>query len=218
MRINKFVARAVGISRRQADNLIRQGRVKVDGMPVNLGKQISVQNQVTFDDKLIQLQKLIYLAMHKPVGYVCSRKRQGSSQTIYELLDKKYKQLKTVGRLDKNSSGLILLTNDGDFAQTMTHPKYNKVKVYLVKLKNPLSATDIKRLASGVELEDGLSVLDVSNTGSEYRVVMHEGRNRQIRRTFSAIGNQVKSLHRIQFGNYQLGRLGKGKTKIIKKP
>ena len=160
----------------------------------------------------------MYLAFNKPVGYVCSRRPQGSAPTLYDLLPQKYHHLKTVGRLDKDSSGLILLTNDGDFAFQLTHPKFRKSKVYEVNLDHPLEPLHQQMISDyGVELPDGLSKFKVIKTAlqTQYIVVLTEGRNRQIRRTFASLGYKVTRLHRTQFGKYELGNLKSGKCVII---
>lgn len=161
--------------------------------------------------------------MNKPVGYVCSRKRQGENPTIYELLPEKYQKLKTVGRLDKDSSGLILLTNDGDFAFKMTHPSFRKTKVYHVELNRDLEPLHQQMISEyGIKLEDGVSKLGLTRLDDEnsmsrkkFEVTMSEGRNRQIRRTFAALGYRVVKLHRIEFGNYALGSLKPGEIEEI---
>ena len=143
------------------------------------------------------------------------------SFTAIDIPYRKYRQLKTVGRLDKNSSGLILLTNDGDFAFKMTHPSFVKEKVYQVKLDKKLSADDKKIINdNGVELPDGISRLglkQINEDRKKWQVTMHEGRNRQIRRTFAALGYEVINLHRIRFGKYSLDELKSGEIKIVDK-
>lgn len=149
--------------------------------------------------------------LNKPAGYVCSRDGQGS-RTVYDLLPPEMRALKPVGRLDKDSSGLLLLTNDGDLANNLTHPRYNKEKTYVVELHEPLSEPDRRKIGQGVKLEDGISKLQIKNpAGKSFTVVMSEGRNRQIRRTFEALGYTVTKLHRTKFGPYALENLGPGK-------
>ena len=156
---------------------------------------------------------------NKPVGYVSSRRKQGETPTLYELLPEKYRELKTVGRLDKNSSGLILLTDDGDFAFRMTHPKFLKTKVYTVELDHALEPLHQQEIADfGIQLEDGISKLGLTRLNDErtrFEVLMTEGRNRQIRRTFAALGYVVVKLHRKSFGKYQLGELKPGEFREI---
>src|SRR5512146_1476309 len=210
MRINQYIARATGLSRRKADAIINQGRVTINGLDANLGSRVNEGDQVALDKRSVTpLTKTVTIMLHKPVGYVSSRRGQGS-RTIYELLPTEYRRLKPVGRLDKDSSGLLLLTDDGRLANRLTHPRYNKVKVYEVALDKPLTAADKKLLQRGVELEDGLSRLMIGDRGQHLTVSLSEGRNRQIRRTFAALGYTVHKLHRISFGEYLLGGLKEG--------
>ena len=211
-RLNKFVALSLGVSRRKADELIEKGKIIVDGQPARLGQQISEVNHVSFNGNSLKIQYKKIIALNKPVGYLCSRASQGGVPTIYKLLPKSLHHLKPVGRLDKDSSGLILLTNDGDFAHHMTHPSFYKIKRYLVTLDQPLHRQMINDF--GVQLPDGPSrlTLERQHEGDEHRwiVMMSEGRNRQIRRTFAALGYTVTKLHRTDFGNYTLGDIKRG--------
>mgnify|MGYP000927039259 FL=1 len=221
IRLNKFLAEKVGLSRREADNLIVDGKVLVNQRPAVLGARISETDEIMCDGKIISTKKpeYIYLMLNKPVGYVSSRKAQGEVPTLYELLPEKYQKLKTVGRLDKNSSGLILLTNDGDFAFKHTHPKFYKLKTYLVELDQTLAPLHQQEISDfGIHLEDGLSKLFLTKLDEDrlkWQVEMSEGRNRQIRRTFAALGYKVVKLHRIEFGHYQLGDLKTGEFKLV---
>ncbi|MDO4759438.1 MAG: pseudouridine synthase [Candidatus Saccharibacteria bacterium] len=221
VRLNKFLAERLGISRREADNLIVTGKIKLNGQKAVLGAHIDKNSKVCYNEKIVPfLVEFSYLLLHKPVGYVCSRKKQGEAETLYSLLPEQYQKLKTVGRLDKNSSGLIILTDDGDFAFRMTHPRFRKTKVYEVELDRELPPLHQQMIADfGIKLEDGVSKLGLERldaNGRRWKVVMSEGRNRQIRRTFAALGYQVKRLHRWSFGNYQLGNLQPGEFKSFK--
>ncbi|MBQ3261122.1 rRNA pseudouridine synthase [Candidatus Saccharibacteria bacterium] len=222
VRLNKFLAERLGISRREADDLIVDEKVKLDGAVASLGTRVNKNQVVTLGDEIIAFSNVYkYLLMHKPVGYVCSKKRQGDTPTIYELLPKEYASLKTVGRLDKDSSGLILFTNDGDFAYQMTHPKFTKTKVYNVELSRDLEPLHQQMISDfGIELPDGRSRLGLSrlraNDRKGFEVTMSEGRNRQIRRTFAALGYEVKKLHRVAFGKYSLGELKPGEFREVK--
>ena len=214
-RLNKFVALSLGVSRRKADELIEKGKIIVDGQPARLGQQISEVNHVSYNGNSLKIQDKKIIALNKPVGYLCSRASQGGVPTIYELLPKSLHHLKPVGRLDKDSSGLILLTNDGDFAHQMTHPSFYKMKRYLVTLDQPLQPLHRQMINDfGVKLPDGPSrlTLERQHDGDDRRwiVQMSEGRNRQIRRTFAALGYTVTKLHRTDFGSYSLGSLKKG--------
>ena len=264
MRLNKYLAHATGMSRREADNLMAAGRVRVNNAPVELGLQVEDSDIVTVDGKKVaQSAAHTYLLLNKPIGYLCSRRSQGGVPTIFELVPEEYRLLKPVGRLDKDSSGLILLTDDGDFAHRMTHPSFHKVKVYEVELDKPLEPLHQQMISDyGVNLEDGTSKFTVEkflpnerttsfsddsafpaergdtksqmepseseekDGGSEqapyggsgkeqYRITMHEGRNRQIRRTFTALGYTVTKLHRTSFGNYSLGDIKTGEHALV---
>ncbi len=219
-RLNKFLAERLGVSRREADDLIAAGKVTIDGKPAILGARLDFSNEVCYNGKIVPFEtNFLYVAMNKPVGYVCSRRAQGSAPTLYELLPAEYRKLKTVGRLDKDSSGLILLTNDGDFAFQMTHPSFHKEKVYEVTLDRPLAPLHQQMISDyGVMLDDGPSKFMVvkHDAPASYLAILSEGRNRQIRRTFAAFGYKVVALHRTQFGKYQLSGLKPGEYVIIK--
>lgn len=268
IRLNKYLAHATGISRREADVLIEQGRVGINGRTAELGGHISESDLLTVDGKPVTNKKpsYTYLLLNKPVGYVCSRKSQGGDPTIYRLLPPVYHPLKPVGRLDRDSSGILLLTNDGDFAHQMTHPSFHKTKTYEVRLDHELEPLHQQMISDyGIMLEDGVSKLMIEKMGEHehsaralggeaplrdsfpkqaegedsqrlsaressdensfsiekfrgggtsqtllYRIIMHEGRNRQIRRTFAALGYTVTQLHRTHFGSYSLGDLQPG--------
>ncbi len=219
-RLNKFLALHLGVSRRQADELIERGSVTVNDVRAILGARVASADIVAVDKKQVNTETdFIYLALHKPVGYVCSRRRQGDTPTVYELLPAEYQTLKTVGRLDRDSSGLILLTNDGDFAQRMTHPSYHKVKQYDVILDRPLEPLHQQMVSDfGISLEDGASQLILerqSDDRKSWKVTMSEGRNRQIRRTFTAVGYTVIELHRTHFGPYELADLREDEYKVV---
>lgn len=208
MRINVFVAQATGLSRRAADQAITEGRVTINGKQAVLGQAAAPGDQVTLDNRPVNpLGTNLTIMLNKPVGYVVSRDGQGSP-TIYDLLPTQYHRLKPIGRLDKDSSGLLLLTNDGQLANQLTHPRYDKTKIYEVELDKPLSTVDKSRIDQGVQLDDGISKLQINNVrGKSFTVTMTEGRNRQIRRTFAELGYTVAKLHRTYFGDYTLDGL-----------
>jgi len=219
MRINKYLAQATGMSRRAADTAIAEKRVKINGKPIVLGQAVEANDKVTLDDKLLTLDTSTQtILLNKPVGYVCSRDGQGS-KTIYDLLPEELHHLKPVGRLDKDSSGLLLMTNDGDLAHKLTHPSFEKTKVYEIKLDKELTSDDFEKIThEGVQLEDGLSKFDldyINDKNFEWKVNMHEGRNRQIRRTFEALGYKVIHLHRTHFGSLKLGKLQSSKFVLV---
>lgn len=219
MRINKYVASATGMSRRKADTAIAEGRVLINGVKATAGSHAEHGDNISLDDSHITPSvKTTTIMLNKPVGYVVSRDGQGA-KTIYDLLPPELHHLKPVGRLDKDSSGLLLLTDDGKLAHELTHPSYQKIKVYEVRLHKPLLPLHHQMLNDhGIQLEDGNSKLvleRLNDEGTEWKVTMHEGRNRQIRRTFNALNYTVKRLHRTHFGDYILGTTRTGEFKII---
>lgn len=222
IRLNKYLALHAGISRREADEFVLRGRVTVNGKTAVNGMQVSPSDAVFLDDEpLSKTTELIYVMLNKPIGYVCSRRAQGDNQTIYDLLPTEHHSLKSVGRLDRDSSGLILMTNDGGFAHQMTHPSFSKVKIYNVTLDKTLEPLHQQMIGDiGINLDDGKSKLGLecmSDDRKEWRITMSEGRNRQIRRTFSALGYTVSKLHRTNFGPYTLGNLAPGEIKSVQK-
>lgn len=223
IRLNKFLAEKTGISRREADNFIAEKKVLINGEVAELGARIKENDEIVLNGKKVDNSPVsyTYLMLNKPENYVSSRKAQGDVPTLYELLPDEYKKLKTVGRLDKNSSGLILLTDDGDFAFSHTHPKFFKIKTYIITLDRALEPLHQQEISDfGIKLEDGPSKLFLTKLNDErtvWQVEMSEGRNRQIRRTFSALGYEVIKLHRIEFGEYRLGDLKAGEFKLVNK-
>jgi 23S rRNA pseudouridine2605 synthase len=218
MRINKYVASSTSLSRRAADQAISAGRVTINGQIASLGDTVSTSDTVSLDNRPITpAVKTLTIILNKPAGYVVSRSGQGS-QTIYDLLPSEYQSLQPVGRLDKDSSGLLLLTNDGDLANELTHPRYNKTKVYEISLNKELQPLHHQMINDiGVQLEDGpskLVLMKLDDAGKEWQVTMSEGRNRQIRRTFQALGYTVTKLHRTKFGSYELLNLGPGASNL----
>lgn len=215
MRINKYLAGASGISRRTADDLIQEGRVLVNGDKPEPGQQVGDEDVITIDGQPVKTpNRTTTIMLNKPVGYVCSRNGQGNL-TIYELLPLNLHELKPVGRLDKNSSGLLLLTNNGELAHQLTHPSFGKTKIYKIALNHPLQPLHRQMIEDyGISLEDGPSKLQLEriNDGDDtnWKVIMSEGRNRQIRRTFESLAYNVVKLHRTQFGDYQLKTLKPG--------
>ena len=217
MRINQYIAQATGISRRKADELISQSQVIINGKPALLGSTITPDDIVTIAGKNISLQAHKIILLNKPVGYVCSRKGQ-NNPTIYELIPTELHHLKSVGRLDKDSSGLLVLTNDGQLHHELSHPSAGKIKKYSITLESPLKNNDLLALKKGVLLTDGISKLHIEPEGNSTKhwiISISEGRNRQIRRTFGTLGYTISKLHRQAFGPYVLDGLKAGEYKQI---
>jgi len=221
-RLNKYLAFQLGTSRREADDAIAAGEVQLNETVAELGARYTVGDTVTYKGKPIAPRKnYTYLMLNKPENYVSSRRQQGDSPTVYALLPEEHHNLKPVGRLDRNSSGLLLFTDDGDFAHSMTHPSFQKTKEYLIALDRALEPLHQQMVSDyGVQLEDGYSKLTLERQDDarlDWKVVMHEGRNRQIRRTFAALGYDVVKLHRTQFGPHALEELESGEYKTVSK-
>lgn len=208
-----------GLSRRSVDNLIKTGRITVDDHEAKIGMDVSLTNKIKIDDRLItnRLTTTI-LILNKPAGYVVSRNGQGQ-KTIYELIPPSLHHLKPVGRLDKDSSGLLILTNDGQLAQSLTHPRQHKIKVYQVTLNKALTSEAQTKINNGLNLEDGIShlkIIGLSNNKQSLTIEMFEGKNRQIRRTFQALNYKVEYLHRTNFDTYSLKGIAPGKWQIYR--
>ena len=214
MRVNKYVASATGMSRRAADEAISWGRVTINAVACDPGYSVQAGDKVALDGKSITPAVTTSILLNKPAGYVVSRDGQGS-RTIYDLLPARLHQLKPVGRLDKDSTGLLLLTNDGNLANDLTHPSKQKTKIYHISLDIALKPLHRQMISDhGIQLDDGPSKLQLERRqeGDDTRWIatMNEGRNRQIRRTFWSLGYTVTELHRTQFGPYMIGQLKSG--------
>lgn len=219
MRLNRFIAHYSNLSRRKADALIEGGKVVVNRQVASLGTKVTEEDTVVVDGKKIVAvhKEHSVILLNKPVGYVCSKDGQGAP-TVYDLLQKSMQNLNIAGRLDKDSSGLVIMTDDGQLMQELTHPSNDKEKIYKVVLNKPLEDGMIAKLAKGVDINDDrlskLMVTPLEKPGS-YQVGIQEGRNRQIRRSFEVSGYQVVSLHRIQLGPYKLEGLVSKKYKVL---
>ena len=220
MRINQFIASASGLSRRQADTAVTTGRVQINGHIATLGQIIRPTDLVTLDHAhLTPTPDYQYIMLNKPVGYISTRRRQGAEPTLYELLPTHLQNLRLAGRLDRDSSGLILLSNDGAFLHHNTHPSRGKTKRYELTLSKPLAPSQLIELEAGIILRDGPSYVHViSHSGRNLIVTIGEGRNRQLRRTFGKLGYRVEQLHRIAVGSYKLANLASGSWKKIRPP
>lgn len=219
MRINRYIALHSAHSRRKADELIAAGKVLINRQLAHMGSIVSEEDTVVVDGVKLDptVHESVTVLFHKPTGYVCSKDGQGSP-TIFELLPPTMSTLKIAGRLDKDSSGLVILTNDGHLTQSLTHPSNDKDKVYHVTLNRPLEDGAIAKFAKGVDIGDErvskMSVLPLAKDNT-FEVTIQEGRNRQIRRSFEALSYRVVSLHRVQLGPYELGRLVPKQFKLV---
>jgi len=216
MRINKYIASCTGYSRRKAEELVLSGKVKLNDKVIrDLGRQVGTEDKVYIDGRLITPQKFVYYALNKPAGYTTTTADPHAEKIITELVPVD-PPVFPVGRLDKDTSGLIFMTNDGDFAQGLTHPKYEKEKEYIVETSKSLSDKSLDTLRDGIILDDGITApAEVTEIDpKKYSIIIHEGRNRQVRRMIEKSGANVVKLHRIRIGNFELGDLEEGKYTI----
>jgi 23S rRNA pseudouridine2605 synthase len=218
MRFNRFLAAAGVASRRGADELIAAGRVTVNGkICTDFHFQPAATDHVKVNGRLVHERPHVYLALNKPAGFVCTRRDPHVTDTIYDLLPPKFQLLPYVGRLDASSEGLLLLTNDGDFVDRLTHPRFKIEKEYEVTLDRPATRDLAQQLIGGVVL-DGKRVraAQVRQIGTaKLRIVLHQGMNRQIRRMLERFGFQAKRLVRIRVGNLRLGDLPRGHWRAL---
>ncbi len=218
-RLNKHLVE-LGLvnSRRKADIAISEGIVEVNNKIAKMGELVSQTDHITLSGRTGKTQSHITIIFYKPTGYVCTHLENGRSKTIFDLLPKTFKSLKIAGRLDKNSQGLMLLSSSGELINTIAHPSSQKDKEYIVTLKSSFNTKDLARLLQGVELDDGLSLFTKAKiiTPQKLRVILREGRKRQIRRTFSAIGYKVVELERTRIGSVSTGLLKSGEYRFLK--
>lgn len=218
MRLNKYIAQSGLTSRRKADELIFNGNVKVNNITVKEpGLQVGEDDKVYVNGRLIKTEdKKIYIALNKPAGFVTTLKDEFERPTVVELLTDVSQRVFPVGRLDYNTTGLLLLTNDGDLAYKLTHPKHEITKVYRAKIAGNISDAKLRKLRTGIDIGGYVTRrarVDVVRQHSKYTVVeieIHEGKNRQIRKMFKAVGHPVQELERIAIGEIRLGRLLQG--------
>jgi 23S rRNA pseudouridine2605 synthase len=211
MRLNAFIARAGVASRRKADDLIKAGRVTVNGEPGQLNTFVGVDDDVRFDGKPLAKQRVAYVLLNKPAGVVTTARDPQGRLTVVDVVSHPARVV-PVGRLDADTTGALLLTNDGDLAHRLAHPRYEVDKVYEVECWKQPTDDDLARLRAGVELDDGPARAAEAwrISGARIELVLHEGRNRQVRRMVEAVGHRVKRLHRSRYGPLTLEGLEPG--------
>jgi 23S rRNA pseudouridine2605 synthase len=222
-RLQKILARAGFGGRRTAEQLIAAGRVTVDGVPAELGSKADPDlSRIEVDDRPIVLAtETATWLMHKPTGYVVTASDEEGRQTVYDLIPDAPLHLRYVGRLDLDTSGVLILTTDGELAHRLSHPRYEVEKEYEAHVEGLVSNEALDALRRGIELEDGVTrpakVRRVRGTEppTRVRLTIHEGRNRQVRRMFEALGHHVFRLQRTRFGPIELGDLGRGKVRPL---
>ncbi len=219
IRLNKYISNSGYTSRRKADDLIFNNKVKVNGELVyNPAYQVEETDIVMVEGNYLSLEEKVYYMLNKPIGYMSSLSDPNYDKFVVDLIDED-KRIYPVGRLDVDSSGLLLLTNDGEFAHKFMHPSGNIEKVYLVKIENTLSEEDIYTLENGISIDSGSKVTSkIKNVGeNQYEITIFEGRNRQVRRMFNALGNSVIDLCRIKMGPLELAKLKTGSYRRLSK-
>jgi len=224
VRLNRFLSDAGIASRRKADELIASGAVQVNGKTVKeLGTRIDPEkNAVTINGKLVQQRdKLVYILLNKPKDYITTTSDEKGRRTVLDIVKVK-ERIYPVGRLDRDTTGVLLLTNDGDLAHRLMHPKYEIKRAYKATLDKPMTRRDAVRLSSGILLEDGTTAeCEVYTFGgsesAEVRIVIHEGRNREVRRMFEKLGYQVKKLNRVAYADITAEGLRQGEWRYLTK-
>ena len=223
MRLNKFLSNSGLASRRKCDQLIEEGKVFVNGKQVTeLGSQINEKkDKVTVEGKTITLpSSFVYIKLNKPKGYACTAQDEKGRKTIYDLIDSE-ERLFSIGRLDYDTEGLILLTNDGDFANKVAHPKFNIDKEYRVTVEGEIKESEMAVMRKGVVVDGQrmpsaiVNFISYENGYTKLSVIIDEGQNRQIRRMFEAIGKTIKLLKRVRIGQVRLGGLRRGDYKDL---
>ena len=216
MRLNAYLARSGVASRRKADELIKAGRVRVNGEQGQLNTFVERGDRVEVDRREVSAQRLAYLLLHKPQGVVTTASDPQGRPTVVELVDQEVRVV-PVGRLDVDTTGALLLTNDGELAHRLAHPRYEVEKVYEAEVEGKPSDEALHRLAEGVELEDGVTApAQVRLLGpSTIELSIHEGRNRQVRRMLDAVGHPVRRLHRSRYAGLTVAGLAPGECRAL---
>jgi len=222
-RLNKYIASSGVCSRRKADELIESGVVSVNGKKVvEMGYSVGEKDKVFIDNKLVRPSKLEYYRFYKPAGFITSADDEKGRKIIYDLLPPEMHNLKPVGRLDKDSSGLIILTNDGDLINELTHPSIKVPKIYIVSIEDKIHLHHLEKLAQGIEIEEGklayadVKIMEATAARTIMQITLYQGLNRQIRKMFEKIGFEVSSLKRVKHATIDLDGLKKGQYKPIK--
>lgn len=222
MRINKYLAECGVASRRGCDKLIEEGRVTVNGKTAALGDDIAGGEEICVDGVPVSHgEKHSYYLLNKPKGYVCTVRDDKGRKTVMELLPPDAGRVFPVGRLDYDTEGMLLLTDDGDLTFRLTHPKNEVPKTYLVKIEKGITDVELNRLRAGVEIDGVLTgkskvkVIGTDKAFTKLQVTITEGRNRQVRKMFEAVGKQVVFLKRIKIGEMRLGSLPRGKVRKL---
>lgn len=221
MRINKYLAACGIASRRGCDKLITDGKITVNGKKAVIGMEIFGDDHVEIDGKIISVQKNEYYIINKPKGYICSVSDEKGRKTVLDLLPGDVGRIYPVGRLDYDSEGLLILTTDGELAQHLTHPSNEIPKTYLVKIEGTLTESDLNPIRSGIEIDGYVTkkckahIVETNKLYTKIHITITEGKNREIRKMFEAIGKNVILLKRIKIGEITLRGLDRGAYRTL---
>lgn len=222
IRLNKYISNSGVCSRREADDLIKMGLITVNGKSITeMGYKVKPTDDVRYEGKKLKAEAMVYILLNKPKGYITTTEDPQERNTVMQLISGACKQrVYPVGRLDRNTSGLLLLTNDGDLTDKLTHPSYNVKKIYKAELDRPLAKADFQKIRDGVKLEEGRAIVDdlavVSDDGKTIGVEIHIGWNRVIRRIFEAVGYEVVKLDRSVYATLDKKELSRGHWRFLR--
>lgn len=223
IRLNKFIADAGVCSRREADKLIADGEITVNGkVETNMGTRVTLEDVVKYKGQVLKREKFVYILVNKPKDFITTMNDDRDRKTVLDLIEGACQErVYPVGRLDRNTTGLLLMTNDGELTKRLTHPSYNVAKVYVAELDKSVAPEHLEKLREGVELEDGITKFDSAEYDEKTRakhiivVKIHSGKNRIVRRMFEHLGYDVRKLDRIQFATLKKGALTRGKWRFL---
>lgn len=216
MRINKYLAQCGVASRRECDRLIAEGKVTVNGRPAGLGDDVNDGDNIKVEGRPVSVKKNEYYLLHKPKGYLCTVSDDKGRKTVMDILGDGLGRVYPVGRLDYDSEGLLILTTDGELAQHLTHPSNEVPKTYLVKVEGRLTEADLNPIRSGIEIDGYVTkkcrahIVETNKNYTKVELVLREGKNREIRKMFAAIGREVTLLKRTKVGELSLRGLDRG--------
>jgi 23S rRNA pseudouridine2605 synthase len=222
IRLNKYIANSGVCSRREADELIQMGLVSVNGKVITeLGYKVNLTDEVKYENKLLRAEKTVYILLNKPKGYLTTTNDPQERDTVMHLIGKAVKErVYPVGRLDRNTTGLLLITNDGDLAEKLSHPSYNVKKIYKVELDRALTKVDFQKILEGIKLEEGRALVDdlaiISDDGRTIGIELHIGWNRVVRRIFETLNYQVVKLDRSVYAGLDKKELPRGKWRFLR--